>query len=166
MSPARVVGAWRRRVAVAVQASRGPEGEQGSAVLEFLALSVVLLIPLMYLVLVLGRVQAATFAAEGAARTAARAYVVASTPTDGAARAVASVGLALQDQGFDDDPDGALTLTCTSVPCLEPGSEVAARVDVRVPLPFVPSFVRDVVPLEVPVSAERTAPVDVFRAAP
>ncbi|MGN8245961.1 pilus assembly protein [Cellulomonas soli] len=141
-------------------------GDAGSAVLEFLALSVVLLVPLVYLVLVLGRVQAATFAAEGAARTAARAYVVADTPSQGAARAVASVGLALEDQGFDDDPDGALTLTCSSAPCLRPGSEVAARVDVLVPLPFVPAFVRSVVPLEVPVSAERTAAVDTYRAAP
>lgn len=158
-----------RRVVVAIRL-RGEgfaQGEDaGSAVLEFLAVSVVLLVPLVYLVLVLGRVQAATFAVEGAARTAARAYVVADEPDEGAARAVASVGLALEDQGFDDAPEDALTLTCTSVPCLDPGSEVVARVQVLVPLPFVPSFVRSVVPLEVPVSAERTAPVDVYRAAP
>ena len=34
------------------------------------------------------------------------------------------------------------------------------------PLPFVPGFVRDVVPLEVPVSAERVAPVDTYRTTP
>ena len=50
----------------------------------------------------------------------------------------------------------------TAVSVLEP-SDVAARVDPRVPLPFVPSFVRDVVPLEVRVSAERVAPVDAYR---
>ena len=41
---------------------------------------------------------------------------------------------------------------------------MSARIDVRVPLPFVPGFVRDVVPLEIPVSAERVAPVDAYRA--
>ena len=114
--------------------------------------------------LVLGRLEAATFAAEGAAREAARTYVAADGADEGAERAVAAVGIALRDQGFDDDPATALTLTCSATPCLAPGSDVAARIDVRVPLPFVPGFVRDVVPLEVPVSAERVAPVDTYRA--
>ena len=120
--------------------------------------------PLVYLVLVLGRIEAATFAAEGAAREAARTFVVADRADEGAERALAAVGIALRDQGFDDDPADALTLTCSTTPCLAPGSDVAARIDVRVPLPFVPGFVRDVVPLEVPVSAERVAPVDTYRA--
>ncbi|KQY41895.1 hypothetical protein [Cellulomonas sp. Root137] len=138
--------------------------DEGSSVIEFLGLSLVLLVPLVYLVLVLGRIEAATFAAEGAAREAARTYVVADRADEGAERAVAAVGIALRDQGFDDDPAEALTLTCSTTPCLAPGSDVAARIDVRVPLPFVPGFVRDVVPLEVPVSAERVAPVDTYRA--
>lgn len=139
--------------------------DAGTAVLEFLAVSVVLLVPLVYLVLVLGRVQAATFAAEGAARTAARAYATADDAAQGSARALASVDLALGDQDFEDDPSAALSVGCTSTPCLQPGSEVVADVEVRVPLPFVPSFVRSVVPLEIPVRAERTAPVDTYRAA-
>lgn len=137
--------------------------DSGNAIVEFLGLALVLLVPLIYLVLVLGRLEAATFAAEGAAREAARTYVVADTSAEGSARAVAAAGIALRDQGFDDDPVDALTLSCSSMPCLEPGSDVAARVDLRVPLPFVPGFVRDVVPLEVPVSAERVAPVDAYR---
>lgn len=137
--------------------------DSGSAIVEFLGLALVLLVPLIYLVLVLGRLEAASFAAEGAAREAARTYVVADTADQGAARAVAATGIALRDQGFDDDPVDALTLSCSSTPCLEPGSDVAARVDLVVPLPFVPQFVRDVVPLEVPVSAERVAPVDAYR---
>ncbi|WP_421740332.1 pilus assembly protein [Cellulomonas sp.] len=138
--------------------------DEGSSVIEFLGLSLVLLVPLVYLVLVLGRIEAATFAAEGAAREAARTYVIADRADEGTERAVAAVGIALRDQGFDDDPAEALTLTCSTTPCLAPGSDVAARIDVRVPLPFVPGFVRDVVPLEVPVSAERVAPVDTYRA--
>ncbi|GEK22862.1 pilus assembly protein [Cellulomonas xylanilytica] len=139
-------------------------GEDGSSVVEFLGLSLVLLVPLVYLVLTLGRIEAAMFATEGAAREAARTYVAADDADEGTQRAVAAVGIALRDQGFDDDPSRALTLTCSSVPCLAPGSDVSARIEVRVPLPFVPGFVRDVIPLEVPVSVERVAPVDTYRA--
>lgn len=162
---------WRGAAAARVVALRdrlvGPrgQGDAGNALVEFLGVALVLLVPVVYLVLVLGRVQAATFAVEGAAREAARAFVLADDAGQGAARATTAVGVALADQGFDDDPAGALRLRCSAEPCLTPGAEVVAAVEVRVPLPFVPGFVRDVVPLEVPVSAERTAPVDRYRAA-
>lgn len=137
--------------------------DQGSAVVEFLGLTLVLLIPLVYLVLVLGRLEAAAFAVEGAARESARAYVAADDDEDGARRAVAATALAIRDQGFDDDPTDALAITCDG-PCLTPGGEVTASVQVVVPLPFVPDFARDALPLEIPVSATRSAPVDEFRA--
>ncbi|HZL01565.1 MAG TPA: pilus assembly protein [Cellulomonas sp.] len=138
--------------------------DAGNAIVEFLAVTVLLLIPILYLVLVLGRLQAATFAADGAAREAGRAYAQASTSDLGSARAVAAVGIALRDQGFEDvDPASSLVLECSSVPCLEPGSDVAASVAFAVRLPFVPSFVRSVVPLEIPVRGDAVAPVDAFR---
>ena len=138
-------------------------GDEGSALVEFLGISLVLLVPIVYLVLVLGRIQAATFAAEGAAREAARVYVAADDSRQGAARAATAVAIALEDQGFDDASEQALRVRCSADPCLTPGAEVAATVQVRVPLPFVPSFVGDVIPLEVPVTAERVAPVDAYR---
>ena len=155
------VGRLRRRAARRLHAGR----DDGSALVEFLGVTLVLLVPTVYLVLVLGRVQAATFAVEGAAREAARVYVAADDAAQGAERAVTVVGVALRDQGFDDDAALALALTCSAEPCLTPGAEVAATVQVRVPLPFVPAFVGDVLPLEVPVSAERVAPVDAYRVA-
>ncbi|WP_370297482.1 pilus assembly protein [Cellulomonas sp. HD19AZ1] len=157
----RWVGRLRRWAARRVRTG----GDDGSALVEFLGVTLVLLVPTVYLVLVLGRVQAATFAVEGAAREAARVYVVADDAAQGAERAVTVVGVALRDQGFDDDAAGALALTCSASPCLTPGAEVAASVEVRVPLPFVPAFVGDVLPLEVPVSAQRVAPVDAYRVA-
>ncbi len=157
---------WRRPWERLIGRVRDADAEAGNAILEFLGASVVLLVPIVYLVLVLGRVQAATFAAEGAAREAARTYVTADTSAVGTQRAVTSVGIALRDQSFDDDPADALALSCSTTPCLAPGGRVAARVEIRVPLPFVPAFVRGAVPLEVPVSAERVAAVDEFRAAP
>jgi hypothetical protein len=154
-------GAPRRLLA----AVAGP-GDDGNAVVEFIGLSVVLIIPVAYLALTLGRVQGAVFATEAAARESARVYVSSTDRDQAVVRAQIVAGLALRDQGFEDDPSTALALACSSQPCLEPGSQVTARVEVQVPLPFVPGFVRDLVPLQVPVAAERTAPVDEFRTAP
>lgn len=150
-----------RRVAAARCGS-----DDGNAVVEFLGLSVVLLIPVAYLVLTLGRIQAAVFATEAAAREAARVFVVSTGQDEAVARAQTATALALRDQGFDDDPASALTLACSSDTCLRAGSAVTATVQVEVPLPFVPAFVRDALPLAVPVSAQRTAPVDEYRAVP
>lgn len=148
-------------------ARRGPgpmRDDAGNAIVEFLAVTVLLLIPVLYLVLLVGRLQAATFAADSAAAEAARAYSGAATTDVGGARAVAAVGLALRDQGFTDvDPAASLELECSSVPCLQPGSDIAARVRFAVRLPFVPSFVEAVVPLEIPVRGDSVAAVDQFR---
>ncbi|WP_435735436.1 pilus assembly protein [Cellulosimicrobium sp. PMB13] len=158
--------ALRALVGRALGPRPGEDGaERGNAVVEFLGVALVLLVPVMYLVLTLGRVQAATFAVEGSAREAARAFVTAPSSADGASRAVAAVGIALGDQGFTEvDPAAALAVTCSAQPCLQPGSEVAAHVRVEVPLPLVPAFVRDAVPLAVPVEARYVAAVDEYAA--
>lgn len=156
-SPGRPV---RRRAA-------GRGADRGSAVVEFLVASALLLLPVLYLVLVLGRLQAATFAAEGAAREAGRSFTTATTVDGASARAVASVRIALDDQGFTAvDAASALDLTCSTTPCLEPGSDVSVRVAFDVALPAVPAFVQAVVPLAIPVSATHVAPVDEFRVTP
>jgi len=135
--------------------------EAGSALVEFLGTAVVLLIPLMYLVLVVGQIQAATFAVEGAAREAARAVVTADSSAHGVARAQAAVRVALDDQGLDEVAAGdALTLECSHDPCLTPGGTVGVNVRVGVPLPFVPGALRGWVPLEVPVESVHVASVD------
>ena len=146
-------------------ARSGPaRDDAGSSIIEFLAVTVLLLVPILYLVLLLGRLQAATFAAEGAAGEAGRAYAEAATTDLGGARAVAAVAIALRDQGFEGvDPASSLVLECSSVPCLQPGSDVAATVRFAVRLPFVPSFVSSIVPLEIPVRGDAVAPVDQFR---
>lgn len=137
--------------------------DDGSAIVEFLGITLVLLVPTVYLVLVLGRIQAGAFAAESAAAQAARAVVVAGDMDAGLRAAAASVRIALEDQGFDPSrADEALDLSCSSTPCREPGSTVATSVRVAVPLPFVPSFVREVVPLEVQVAADHVAAVDQY----
>lgn len=138
--------------------------DAGSAVIEFVTLGMLLLLPLMYLVVTLGRIQAATYAADGSARAAARAYVVSDSDADGAQQAAAAVRLGLLDQGFDIAPADALRLECSADPCLTPGARVAARVEVTLSLPGIPSVVDDLIPTRLTVSASSVAAVDRFRA--
>lgn len=139
--------------------------DEGSAVVEFLGVALVLLVPIVYLVLVLGRVQAATFAIDGAAREAARAIVTADDAEDAAARAVAAVGLALGDQGVDVDPAAVTVVSCDGE-CLAPGSTVTVQVAVDVALPGIPGWLQDAVPLTIPVTATTTAAADSYVARP
>lgn len=136
---------------------RGRRTDQGSAAVEFLAVGLLLLVPIAYLSLTLGRVQAATFAAESGAREAARVLA-----TSGEAdRARASVALAVTDQGLS--PAAAdVAVVCSADPCRTPEAQIAVTVALAVDLPLVPAFVGDVVPLEVPVQVRRVAVVDRF----
>lgn len=140
--------------------SRG-RGDEGSAAVEFLAVGLLLLVPLVYLVLTLGRVQAATFAAEAGAREASRLLATTAGDERATTRAEAAVALALDDQGFAPVP-GSLELECAATPCRTPESPVAATVHVDVELPLVPGFVRSVWPAVVGVDVRRTAVADRF----
>jgi hypothetical protein len=139
--------------------------DRGSATVEFVSLGILLMVPLAYLVIVLGRIQAATFAADGSAREAARAFVTAGTEDDGARRAEIAVRLGLRDQGFDEH-DGSLALRCDRTACLTPGAHLVARVEIRVELPGVPGFIGHRLSTNVRVRSEQTAVVDEFRAPP
>ena len=79
--------------------------------------------------------------------------------------ALSAAGIAFEDQGFGGGL-GTLTMACDGSPCLRPEGRIEVVATVTVPLPFVPAFARDVVPLEVPVSASHIAVVDRFRAQP
>ncbi len=138
--------------------------ERGSAVVEFVVLAVLMLVPLVYLVMMLARVQAGSYAVSQAAREAGRAYVTAEAGDDAAARAEAAARIAFMDHSFEDS--GRLSVACNGTPCLRPDGQVETTATVRVPLPLVPSFVRDVIPLSVPVSASHLSTVDRFRGLP
>lgn len=138
---------WRRRLS----------DDSGTAVIEFTWLAILLLVPLIYLVLALARLQAGSYAVTQAARESARAFVTADVDESAHARSRAAAAIAFADQGFE--RQGALSVACSDSPCLSPGATVRTRAQVRVPLPLVPALLRDVVPLEVPVSATQVAPV-------
>lgn len=148
------------------QAAARARGDEGNAQVEFLGVALVLILPVLYLALTLGRIQAATFAVEGAAKESARAFVTADSVAEGRVRAAVATSRALSDQGFDDVlPSEILELSCSSDPCLAPGSEVVAVVRYDVGLPFVPSGIRSWVPLSIPVQAVHTSPVDSYAGA-
>jgi hypothetical protein len=136
--------------------------DAGSAVVEFVTLGLLMMVPLVYLVIAMGRVQAASFAADGSARSAARAFVTAPGDTEGRDRARVAVRLGLRDQGFDDTA-GSLDLECSASPCLTPGARVVATVSVNVVLPGVPALLDRAVPLHVTVTATQVGTVDEFR---
>ena len=141
--------------------SNRPAGDEGSAIVEFLGVALLLLVPVVYLILVLGQLQAAAFAVEGAARQAARTLVAADDEPSGMQRAVASVGIALADQGFTDPPEQSMVVTCPGG-CVTPGGSATVTVGIDVVLPGVPGWLQDVVPLSIPVEATATAQRDSF----
>lgn len=150
--------------------ARRPYVDDGSALVEFIALSLLLLVPLVYLVVALAHIQAGAFAAQAAAHDAARAVVVegvaqreagqstASAMAAGSTRASTATAIIAEDFGFDAG-QAALTLACDGT-CLDPGGNVTATVVVAVPLPGMPGFLADALPLEVEVRASSRAAVD------
>jgi hypothetical protein len=115
--------------------------ERGSASLEFIAGGVLLLVPLIYLVLMCGRIQAASLAAEGIARQSVRVIVTAPTLAAAQARMTAAVRDGLGDFSFA-NRDASTAIACTPTPtnCLAPQSLVTVTTTIAVALPGVPSI--------------------------
>jgi len=137
--------------------------EVGTASLEFIVAGVLLLVPLVYLVVALSVIQSAALAVEGAARQAARVFVVAPTAEEGRASVETAVEFALADHGVD--PSAVLVdITCAPHPdaCHTRRGFVTVTVGVEVPLPLVPSALGGTFPVAVPVEARTTQQVSRF----
>lgn len=153
-----------RPVRALLERLRDEEG--GNAVVEFIGVTLVLLVPLVYLVLTLGQIQAAAFAAEAAARESGRVLSQAEDLSTAAGQAQTAVELAFEDHGIEVDAGAALDFTCSENPCLSAGGQIHVEVATAVRLPLVPDFVAGAVPLEVPVSATHLASVPEFGGLP
>jgi hypothetical protein len=105
---------------------------------EFVFLSVLLLVPLIYVVLPAVTVQRAAFGMTAAARDAARAYATAGADGLGERRAEAAVRLALHDQGVRWQPRGRV-VECGACD-YAPGSRFTVALTAQVPIPLVPSW--------------------------
>lgn len=116
-------------------ASQGTTMDQGSAVVEFIFLAVLLMVPVVYLILTVGQVQAGAYAVVGAADQAAKVFVLSPDPATGREAAEQAVALAVTDLGFD-AANATLTITCDGG-CLTAGSTVQAHVELSVELPVV-----------------------------
>lgn len=149
-----------------------PAADAGSAVVELLVVGTLMLLPLIALVVGVSRVQAAAFAVDAGARSAALAVAggagVGSGGTradvaDGQGLADAAVALALADQGFD-GAAAEVAVTCEDG-CAAPGARVGVQVryDVEIPLP---PLLGAVVPERVPLDGSATAIVDRFAPGP
>ncbi|TFV68182.1 UNVERIFIED_ORG: hypothetical protein E4P37_00390 [Bacillus sp. AZ43] len=123
--------------------------EEGSALVEFVFVAVVVFVPLIYIVSGFSAVQRGVFASTAAAREAGRAIATAPDPLTGQERALRAAELAVEDQSVD-VTDLRLTYApagagCGSAggytPTLTPGEEFSVCVTVTVRIPLLPEFV-------------------------
>ena len=147
--------------ALARRLRRLGEGEDGSAIVEFVFLGVLFLVPLVYLMITLFSLQSAAYAAEGAARDAARLYAAATD--EGAAHRAAelSTAMAFEDFGVTITGPAALTVHCEADPCLTAGSVIQVSVNAGVRLPLLPDFLGSAG--TVPVEGTAAVVVDRYR---
>lgn len=126
----------RRRGAVGRGAAAGVRaGERGSAMVEFVWLAILLLVPLVYLLLATFEVQRGAFGVSAASQAAGRAFSLAESPQEGRQRARAAAATVLRDQGVD---RFELEISCRPEPCLSPGSVATVVVRTEVALPWAP----------------------------
>ena len=114
--------------------------ERGSALVEFVWLGFLLLVPLVYVLLTVFAVQSAAFGSDAASRAAGRAFMLSPDQPSAVVAAEAAAQVALGDQGIDAERM-RLAISCTPDPdrCLSSGSTVTVEVIVQQPLPLVPS---------------------------
>ncbi len=111
--------------------------EQGSAVVEFTFLALLLMVPLVYFIITVGQIQGGSFAVVGAADQAAKVYVAQPDAASAHRAAEQAAMVALADYGH---PAGNahITTSCEPSDCQAAGTAVTVTVNLRVPLPFVP----------------------------
>ena len=123
--------------------------EEGSALVEFVFIALVVFVPLIYIVAGFSAVQRGIFASTAAAREAGRAIATAPDPLVGQERALRAAELAVEDQSVDATdlrlafaPAGADCAAAGSyAPTLAPGEEFSVCVTVTVRIPLLPEFV-------------------------
>jgi len=110
--------------------------EQGSALVEFVGLGAVMLVPIVYALITVLDIQRAAYGVSSAARAYGRSYQVA-----GPAQAAVAADLALRDQGLSLGR-ASVDLVCVGQrgACTGPGGAVRVTVGYRVSLPLVPSW--------------------------
>lgn len=140
--------------------SRALVAEDGNALVEFVVLSAALLIPSLYLVLTLGNVQAAVFAADSISRDVARIHATEPDPARAMERANRHTEMILDDHGLATGE--VVTLHCSEDPCATPGGTVSAQVRIPVPVPGLGPVLGETGPVNI--GASHAVQVDRYRA--
>ena len=111
--------------------------DDGTATIEFVWLSVLLLVPFVYVLVAVFDTQRASYGVSTASRSAARAFLQAPDAASGEHRARLAARVALQDQGL---AAASVRIVClpTRADCLQPGSSVRVMVRTTQPLPLTP----------------------------
>ncbi len=143
------MAAFRRALKRRMTLVRNREPDHGSAIIEFVFISVLVFIPMTYLIVGFSAVQRGIFASTEAAREAGRAIGSAPDAELGMARAQRAAELAVEAQSVDLEdlrvayaPAGTGCEAAGSyVPGLFPGEEFIVCVTVTVRVPLLPEFI-------------------------
>lgn len=137
--------------------------EAGTALIEVTWLSILLLIPLLYILLAVFEVQRSAFAVSAAARSAGRAYATAPDEASAMDRASAAADVALADQHLELGRS-SLKVSCSPDPtnCLAPGALISVEVTHPVALPLMPSALGGNTP-RIRVEGTHSVPYGTFR---
>lgn len=113
--------------------------DNGSATVEFIALSIILLIPAIYLLVTISQLQAAGYAAVAASDQAAKTIAYTTSDTQAEPRAIDTVHLTAKNYQLDPSTTDT-TIYCSNTPCSTPGTQITVHVSIDVPLPLIPTF--------------------------
>lgn len=122
--------------------------DAGSAIIEFVFVAVLVMVPLIYLIVTVATVQRSQLAVTNAAREAGRAFATSMTPDQGLDRAAVAARLAFTDAGLTDpasirfvDPTADCSAAPTA-PTLQPGAVFTVCVVRATRIPGVPGFLQ------------------------
>lgn len=123
--------------------------DDGNAIIEFVFVAILVMIPLIYLIVTVATVQRARLTATNAARDVGRAIATSDTPAAAPGRAAAALRISLANAGLS-PPDVQLRYVRPGADCragaeiepsLDPGAEFTVCVIRHQQLPAVPTIV-------------------------
>lgn len=123
--------------------------ESGEATIEFVAVVLGLLVPLVYLLVVFSQIQAGIYAAEAGAAASVR--ILTEHPHTGMPAAQLATKLAVADQGLPVE-GVSFSLRCETTTCPDAGSRGVVEVNLKVPLPVVGALAAGMFPSDINLS--------------
>lgn len=136
--------------------------QDGTATIEFVWLTILLMIPIVYILISVFEVQRAAYGVSAASKSASRAFLLAPDPASAHQRADRAAKVALGNHGID----GAnISISCEprGSGCLTAGSSVRVVVQMTQPLPLTPTFLGDQI-APITVDSTHVEPYGSFRA--